>query len=397
MNLKYWFVYPAFSFIPAYTFAAAIDISGQPISAFLQEGNYAESSILTVNSDTKGRVLTTVNQVKTDEYSNNINANYTTYNFAIKANLNSDWSMGLIYDKPFGINADYIDPKAAASSAYSFNIDTQELSLLMGYKPSVNSKIYAGSVYQTLKSNFNFSGNIYGYAGNYDADFKENNAFGWLVGAMYKIPEIGFQTDLTYRSRVSHKLSTQENFNFSSIYPMPLTLESKSQIDMPQSVNFNIQTGFFYNTLLIFHTRWVNWKQFQISPEFYKTAVDTLNTFLPNNGSSNSLYAFKKDQWTSIIGLAKPINEKWSGLIYTGLDRGSSLADQNDSTNSYLMGLGLQFNPTPQYFLNGGVIYLHYGTSKNYSSNVYSPQIDTLTQYQANYAMGYALKMGYHF
>lgn len=397
MNIKNWFIYSSIIFTSSYGNSAALDMSGQSVAAFLQEGNYAEATLLVLDTDIKGKVVETQNQQVLYEYSNNIKGNFLNYNFAIKVDLDPKWSFGIIYDKPFGVDAVYVDTQKYTPNHYEIDIDTQELSLLLGYKPTENSKIYAGPVYQTAQSNFDFSGGIYGLPMNYSANLKEDSSFGWLAGVMYKNPDIAFQTDLTYRSSVSHHLDTKEAFDFPIFSSVPWQVNGRTSFKMPQSVNFNLQTGFFYKTLFLFNVRWVDWTQFKIKPELYKSTLENVHALVPSANVDNNLYTFKKDQWSSMIGLAKQFNPKWSGMIYTGIDYGGTIADENTAKYNHFMGLAAQYNPAKNYFIGGSVAYINYKDSNKIDVDLLDSTIHTSTDYHGNYAMAYLLRMGYRF
>nr|WP_174507000.1 hypothetical protein [Acinetobacter sp. Marseille-Q1620] len=398
MNIKSFALALNISCYGAGCYAAALDLTGQSITSFLQDGHYFEASMLTMNSHIQGELVTSQDSRNISKEIKNIDVDYASYNTALKIQLHPNISVGLIYDQPFGQNARYIEfgQQPASSNRYDINIDTQNLSFLLGYSFNPNSKIYAGLVHQTLKANYDFNGQIYHFSGQYDADMKEDNASGWLVGGSYKIPEIGLQMDMTYRSNIKHRLATTEYFDFPIISPVQLVGQSQTTIETPQSVNLNMQIGFFKQSLLMLHSRWVNWKQFKIRPEYYGQAVDLINMYL-NQNSSHDLYSFNKDQWTVTLGLGKALNSQWSGAIFTGLDKGSSIADRLVSTDNWLAGIGVQFNPTRQYFLSGGLVYIGLGNSKHQTSDDFVLDKTSTVSYKNNDAWVYMLKMGYHF
>ncbi len=50
---------------------------------------------------------------------------------------------------------------------------------------------------------------------------KEDDAYGWLAGVAYQIPEIALKAAVTYRSEIKHELDTSETLCFST-YEMDL-------------------------------------------------------------------------------------------------------------------------------------------------------------------------------
>lgn len=397
MNIKKLFIYSSIIFTSQHGNSAALDISGQSVTAFFQEGDYAEATIFALDTELKAKISAKQNQQILDEYSNKVKGSYLNYNFAIKTDLDPKWSFGIIYDKPFGIDAVYTDTQETTPNTYAIDIDTQELSLILGYKPTENIQLFAGPVYQTVKASFDFDGGIYGLPIGYDADLKEDSAFGWLAGIRYKNPDISFQTDLTYRSSISHDLDAKESFDFSIFSPIPIQSNAQTSFKMPQSVNFNVQTGFFYQTILMFSTRWVNWKQFKIKPALYQTTLEKVHAIIPSADLDSNLYTFKKDQWSGLLGLGKQLTPKWSGMIYTGLDYGGTIADENVAKYNRYMGVAVKYNPAQNYFISGSVAYLNYKDSKKTDVDLFDPSYTTTTRYHNNDAMAYLIKIGYHF
>lgn len=92
-------------------FAAALDRSGQSISAFLQPGNYFEAGISILDPDVSGKTkdnypnaaLPLLSNTSTGEMADD----YQFYNAALKLQLHPNFSFGLLYDQPFGAKATY--------------------------------------------------------------------------------------------------------------------------------------------------------------------------------------------------------------------------------------------------------------------------------------------------
>lgn len=101
MKLKYLSTAMILATLPATgVFAAALDRSGQSISAFLQPGNYFEAGLSVLDPDVSG----------TDTSGNatgDMAGDYYFPNAAIKLQLTDKISFGLLYDQPFGANAGF--------------------------------------------------------------------------------------------------------------------------------------------------------------------------------------------------------------------------------------------------------------------------------------------------
>lgn len=80
--------------------AAGLDRSGQDVTAFLQDGTYAEAVYTYVDADitgtdTAGRAI------------NDVAEPYDFFRFGVKADINDTFSVGVLYDEPFGAAVQY--------------------------------------------------------------------------------------------------------------------------------------------------------------------------------------------------------------------------------------------------------------------------------------------------
>lgn len=170
MNLKALTSAILFASVPMTgAFAAAMDRSGQSISAFLQPGNYFEAGISVLDPNVSGVDIK-------GQATGDMAEDYYFPAAALKIQLNEHFSFGLIYDQPFGAEAKYnsnsvfsakstdsvlgaLDHKTVAqfnskatevTGQTEVDVKTQNLSLLFGFQPNENWNFYAGPVYQTV-------------------------------------------------------------------------------------------------------------------------------------------------------------------------------------------------------------------------------------------------------
>nr|WP_174505326.1 outer membrane protein transport protein [Acinetobacter sp. Marseille-Q1620] len=85
-------------------FAAAMDRSGQSMSAFLQPGNYFEAGLSILDPDVSGKEAGTS---ATRRSISDMADNYYFPSAALKIQPNEHFSFGLLYDQPFGAKAEY--------------------------------------------------------------------------------------------------------------------------------------------------------------------------------------------------------------------------------------------------------------------------------------------------
>jgi long-chain fatty acid transport protein len=295
-------------------FAAALDRSGQSISAFLQPGNYFEAGISVLDPTVEGKETAAMG-------GRNINDMGDDYYFpsaALKLQLTDNFSFGLLYDQPFGADAAYngtnefvaapTDPVltglpitttqlGGVTGNTKVKVDTQNISMIFGFQPNENFNFYGGGVYQTVKGNVSLRGKAYSLYNGYDAKIKETSGAGWLAGAAFQIPDIALKASVTYRSEIDHDADATETIAIAdALGAMPASQlqgllaslgntgaamtpallkalaankeSGKTKITTPQSVNLDFQTGIMENTVAFANLRWVDWSSFSIrSPE----------------------------------------------------------------------------------------------------------------------------------
>ena len=387
------------------TFAAGLDRSGQSISAFLQQGNYAEAGLSVLDPEVQGK----------DNAGNKVSDMGEDYYFpaaAIKIQATDQISLGLLYDQPFGADSQYapesnafatVNTNKGTLEGTSVEVKTNSITALIGYQPNANWNVYAGPVYQTVKAKVSLRGTAYKgpqVLGSYDIDIKEGEAYGWLAGFAYSIPEIALKAAVTYRSEIKHELDTTETFRFGTdgaLYIPAFTGTAlgktvtptyhKAEITTPQSVNIDLQSGVAKNTLAFANIRWVHWDQFAVKPAYLSQLTGALT------GKQQNLVDYSDDQWSATVGLGHKFNAKWSGTAAVGWDSGAGnpVTTLGPVEGYWSVGLGGQYSPAENYFIQAGVKYFWLGDAKAQTGGAVAGS------FEDNTALGYGMKIGYRF
>ncbi len=256
--------------------AAGLDRSGQDITAFLQDGVYAEAVYTYIDADVSGK----------DRSGNKIDdiaESYDFFRYGVKADINDTFSIGVLYDEPFGAAADYsgnnnfvagdrdsIIQNVTNNPAYSeavvdniviptlqgqlapgnpqnltpeqlqqaqadligvqaakgvadtagqgtnVEVRTESITAILGAKFGANKEfqVYGGPVAQRVQADVKLRGTAYGPASGYTAHISPDQDYGWLAGVSYSKPEIALKAALTYRSEIDHTSNAAE------IYPL---------------------------------------------------------------------------------------------------------------------------------------------------------------------------------
>ena len=93
--------------------AAGLDRSGQDVTAFFQDGVYAESVYTYIDADVSGKdsanIIPSSNTYVEGGDTGDIAESYDFFRYGVKADINDTFSIGLLYDEPFGAAAEYTE------------------------------------------------------------------------------------------------------------------------------------------------------------------------------------------------------------------------------------------------------------------------------------------------
>ncbi|ANF81283.1 transporter [Acinetobacter sp. NCu2D-2] len=449
-------------------FAAALDRSGQSIQAFLQPGNYFEAGISALDADVSGKLKsdykpTGGEQSKVGELANtnlsDMANSYYFYNAVIKVQATDKFSFGLIYDQPYGADAEYsqadkrhdvVNAKSTldlgvnnvgaftvGDESTNVSVSTQTLSLIFGFQPTENWNIYGGPVYQTVKGDVSLHGSAYGPFGGvncfaligaptcslsssvqgaetltgfkgYKAKISEDGAVGWLAGAAFQIPEIALKASVTYRSEIEHEVMVEETMPFNILMGTSGKIDAlkkdwkfdiaETKIKTPQSVNLDFQTGIMANTVAFAQLRWVDWSEFKIRPNKFGQLASDLTGKIIGDPRGFDLIAYEKDQISANVGVGRKFNDLWAGTVMVGWDSGAGnpVSTLGPTEGYWSVGLGGQYSPTPQSFIQAGVKYFWLGDAKSQVASHFGTDVYS-ADFEDNDAIGYSLKIGYRF
>lgn len=132
-------------------YAAGLDRSGQDVSAFLQDGTYAEAVYTYINADVSGRDNAATNATggtagAASAYTQgngtgDIAETYDFFRYGVKTDVNDRFSVGVLYDEPFG---------AAVQYGGSSNFVAQDAE--DAYAARVGATVAAGIPYATAEN-----------------------------------------------------------------------------------------------------------------------------------------------------------------------------------------------------------------------------------------------------
>jgi len=347
--------------------AAGLDRSGQDITAFLQDGTYAEAVYTYIDADVTGK----------DTSGNNIDdiaESYDFFRYGVKADINDTFSIGVLYDEPFGAAADYsgnnnfVDQNPTSSrngEGTNVEVRTESITGILGAKigENKNFQVYGGPVAQRVKADVKLRGTAYEAANGYTTHISPDQDYGYIAGVAYSKPEIALKAALTYRSEIEHNTDAFERYPAVEGLPGYGPRSEMIEITTPESVNFDFQTGINPTTLATAKVRWVPWSDFAIVPSLYND-VSKLNLIYRPDGLS--LVSYDEDQWQVELGLAKRLTPALALTGTVGWDSGAGnpVTSLGPIEGYYSAGLGAKYNVTENWAVSAGGKYLWFGDAE---------------------------------
>jgi long-chain fatty acid transport protein len=201
------------------------------------------------------------------------------------------------------------------------------------------------------------------FVGGYTVETDTQTNLGYMVGAAYQIPDIAFRVALTYYSAIEHEMNTTE-FG---------VLETQTDIETPQAVNLEFQTGVAEDTLVFGSIRWVDWSEFVIQPPNYPLVT---------------LVDYEEDWVTYTLGVGRKFSETWSGFAQVSHEPATNtvlttLGPVDGRTSLGLGGTWTQGSVS----VTGGINYSWLGEADNLLG----------TEYSDGSAVGLGVRVAYRF
>ncbi|MEM6595584.1 MAG: outer membrane protein transport protein [Pseudomonadota bacterium] len=372
------------AFSSAGALAGGVDRSGQNIGVIFEKGTYAEFSYGNVDPTVSGVGAGTAPnaaQPTPGAASGDMSPSYSLFGVAYKHQFNDRLSFSLIYDQPYGADVNYPAGSGYFAQGSTAELRTDAFTGILRYKIDDNFSVHGGLRYQSFEAKADVpfivapAGPTAGIP--YSARGAKDYGVGFVAGAAYEKPEIALRVALTYSSEISHELATVEN---GPAGPLSTT----TAVETPQSINLDFQTGIAANTLLFGSIRWVDWSDFDVSPQGYTIAT-----------SGGSLVSYDNDAVTYNLGIGRRFNENWSAAVSLGYEKsnGGFASNLGPTDGNTSIGLGATYT-NGSVKVTGGVRYIDIGdanTTLNAASGL------AAGNFTGNKAIAVGFKVGYSF
>lgn len=353
--------------------AGNLDRSGTPVGILFEEGNYAELSFGYTEPDLTGTDASGVS------YSS-VGDGFGLVGGGIKADIpDSPLSFALIFDQPYGADILYGGtPGGSLLGGTAVDADSEGYTALMRYRIDDRISVYGGPRVVRADGDITLSGLAYGPLNGYNVQFGSSRGVGFVAGAAYEIPEIAFRAALTYHSAIDLDMDAVETIPVAAGGTGAALPTGQTNVELPQSVKLDLQTGIAEDTLLFGSVRWAEWQAFSLVP--------------PAAGMN---LAEIDNSTTYEIGLGRRFTDDFSASLTVSYeheddDLKSPLAPTGGST---AVTLGGEYRINETVTLSGAVRYTWLG---NATVEVGTPDTP-VGRFANNEALSAGLKIGVHF
>lgn len=349
--------------------AGGLDRSGNAYSVLYEDGNYVQLSFSSTNPDVSGDYPAALGGGSTDNMANS----YLNAGVALKYEINEALDVAVFLNQPYGADSEYT---AGAYTGLQAEWKSTQLAVIGKYEVAPQISVYGGV--RAIQSQADIAvptALIAAASGNtvlvpYAAETESDTQVGYVLGAAYEMPEIALRVSLTYESGVTHEFDTTEQFGADP------AVESTTDIEIPQSVALDFQSGIAADTLLFGSVRWSEWSVWEVRPIEYESQIGDRVTGLDN------------DVVTYRIGVGRRLNDDLSvfGRITYEASSGDEASRLSPTDGSTSFGIGGSYN-LDGVELTGGIEYALLGDAEDGST----------TAFEDNTALGVGINIGFNF
>lgn len=341
--------------------AGGIERSAFSSNFLFEEGDYVELSFARITPSVSGSLGGGLLP------SGDMAPGYTTFGLAYKQQVTDEWAFGLTLDQPIGADVAYPAGTGYPLAATTADLDALAVTAIGMYSMPNNTHVYAGLRAMRIQGEVDLP------ASSYTLETSSETEAGWLVGAAWERPEIAARVALTYMSEINYDFTNTEAGVFTT--PMPITI--------PQSVTLDFQTGIMEDTLLFGSVRWVDWSEFDITPDLFSDGAPDGN-FDPDNALVN----YESDTVTWNIGVGRRFTENFSAAVTLGYEEASGDIVGNLGPTDGRKSIGLAGTYTMDNVeITAGVQYIDLGDATTTIG----------AEFEGNSAIAAGVRIGYHF
>lgn len=311
-----------------------------------EEGSRAEIGFSTVSPTVSGTYVAGLGGGSTGDMA----GSYQTFSFAYKQDLNDKLSFGIFVNTPYGADANYT---AGPYTGLQATWDSKQIAGVMRYEITPAVSLLGGLRYVRSSADINIPPALLGF--NYTASGTTGD-LGYVVGAAYEKPEIALRVALTYESAIKHSFPTVETgapFG-------PAGIDTTTEVEMPQSITLDFQSGVAKDTLIFGSIRWAEWSAWEVRPPGF------------GGFTGQAITSFQDDVLTYRLGVGRKLSDSLSVFARIGYEKAnggvSSRLSPTDGSKS--VGIGGSYT-VDNMKVTGGVEYVELGDAVDGSGTVF--------------------------
>lgn len=339
--------------------AGGIERSHSPYAILWEKGNYVELSYGRVMPDLTGErpVAPGVSLG-----SGNILEDFSQVGLGLKYQLNSNLDLAIVFDQPMGADIAYPGGLISGPAPYPIagsnaEIETNAITAMLRYKFDDSWSVHGGLKLQRTKGNVELFNTAFP-GGRYAMETSSETDAGFLIGAAYERPDIALRVGLTYQSAIKHDFEVMEGFG-----PGAPTTAGAMEVETPQSLTLDFQSGIAADTLLFGSLRWREWSAFDITPPLY-SSIGSSDPQNPNN----ALVDYPRNVVTLNLGLGRKFTENFSGMVSIGYEKANDFRTSNLGPHNGMKSITVGGSWTQDAWkVSGGVSYIKFGDAETYA------------------------------
>lgn len=356
--------------------AGGIDRSGQGVNILFEEGNYAQFTFARINPDVDGEPAV----AGAFGNANNVAQSYNQLSFGYKHQFTDEIAVAIIADQPYGAHVLYADgpfSNIGSGGALPYDaeadIDSRALTFLGQYDFGNGFSVHGGI------RGLSVNGIIQSGDGILDADSDYN--WGGVIGVAYERPDIALRVALTYASAIDVDFDGSMN---QLVAPGTLfgAMPTSFDVEFPESVNLDFQTGIAADTLLFGSVRWVGWGGFNLTTPGLAGDIEWVN--------------FDDDTVTYRLGVGRRLTDEWSVALVAGYESSGTRPSTTalaPTTGSKSIGIAATYTSPENWVLSGGLEYVVPGDQRVQVAGGAAPDLE----FNDNSAIAAGIRIGYRF
>lgn len=205
----------------------------------------------------------------------------------------------------------------------------------------------------------------------YNASGEQDTQMGYVLGAAYEIPDIALRVGLTWESAITHEFDTAE-----TLPGFALNSTGTTEVEMPQSLALDFQSGVAAGTLVFGQIKWTEWSKWEVRPPGYEAIT------------GGNVTGFDNDTITYRLGVGRQFSEAFSAFAQvTYEEEKGGIASRLAPTDGRIsLGLGGQYTKDNMK-VRAGLEYAKLGDAVDSSG----------TQFSGNTATGFGVSVTFGF